>query len=268
MNVDTFSPLCCPVLHARGVRSRSVRAALRAKRDRRRCRRPTSRPCAAPRRCLQTDPALRVLARHPSNLEPVEPNLERGLDHDHRRVFDPALGLHEQRHVVHHDRTFGRFGDAAQELFADRRMRDRFQFLARLVVDERLGREGGPVERPIGGEDVDPEPLDELGQGRGAGLDDFPSDGVGIHDDCATLREHSGNGRFPRPDSPRQPDHQHRSLTSPSLGRFVRTTSAMRRESTKSSQRRLWGDLRTQGTLSPAEKSGVGPPVRGGTEES
>ena len=96
-----------------------------------------------------------------------------------------------------------------QEFLADRRVRDRLQLLARRVVDERDGRERGPVERSVRLQDLGPEAFDELGEGRRPGFDDLTRDPVGVDHHRAPLREHLGHRRLPRADPARQPDHQH-----------------------------------------------------------
>ena len=107
------------------------------------------------------------------------------------------------------DRLGGGFGDAAQELLADRGVRDRFELLAGRVVDEGDGRELRPVERAVGVEDAGAEAPDELRERRRPGLDDLTRDPVGVDDDRAPVCEHRRDGRLPRADPARQPDHQH-----------------------------------------------------------
>ena len=58
---------------------------------------------------------------------------------------------------------------------------------ALLVVDERLGRQGRPVQRSVGQQDVVAERVDKRGQSFGAGFDDFARDHVAIDDDAAAF---------------------------------------------------------------------------------
>ena len=131
------------------------------------------------------------------------------LHHDHRVVVVAADRLHEQRHVVHHDPALGRGRDPAQELLADRRVRDRLELLAGLVGHERPLGERGAVERAVGQQDLGPERLDQRGRAPAARLDHLARDRVGVDHHRAPLDEHPRDGRLPRPDPAREPDHQH-----------------------------------------------------------
>ena len=57
-------------------------------------------------------------------------------------------------------------------------------------LDERLGGEGGAVERTVGSEDVLAELGDEHRQTGTAGFDDLSRDAVGVHDHRSRVREY------------------------------------------------------------------------------
>ena len=68
-------------------------------------------------------------------------------------------------------------------------MDDAVQRRAFVVVAERLGGQRGPVQRPVGKQDVLAERVDELGQPFGARFDDFAGDDVTVDDDTAAFGE-------------------------------------------------------------------------------
>ena len=70
---------------------------------------------------------------------------------------------------------------------ADQRVHDAVQRGALLVVDERLGRQRGPVQRAVGQQDVLAERVDQLRQPLGAGFDDLAGDHVTVDDDAAAF---------------------------------------------------------------------------------
>ncbi len=88
------------------------------------------------------------------------------------------------------DRIRRRGRDLGEELGGNRRMGDCFEFLARLVVHECLGRERRPIERPVGREDVGAEPLDELGERGHPRFHDPAGDDIGVDDDRAPRGQH------------------------------------------------------------------------------
>jgi hypothetical protein len=150
-----------------------------------------------------------VGARNAASFEPFEAHLTRCLDDDHCAVVEPSFRLHEQRDVVHDHGAGLRLADLPQELGTDRRVRDRFEVPSGLVVDERLLRQRRPVERAVGLQDVGAEPLDELLQRLGPGLDDLPRDEVGVDHERAPGAQQVGDGGLPRTDAARQADHEH-----------------------------------------------------------
>ena len=92
----------------------------------------------------------------------------------------------------------------------DQRVHDAVQRGALLVVDERLGRQRGPVQRAVGQQDVLAERVDQLREPLGAGFDDLAGDHVTIDDDAATFGERGGHRRLAGADTAGQTDAQHR----------------------------------------------------------
>ena len=88
-------------------------------------------------------------------------------------------------------------------------MGDRLEREAVLVAGERLGRQRGPVQPPVGSEHIGPEPLDDRRQRRLTGLDHPTRDDIAVDDDRATFREQLGHRRLPGADSSRQAHEQH-----------------------------------------------------------
>src|SRR4051794_21275937 len=158
---------------------------------------------------LQRDPALGILPVDAALDEPRQPHVDGRVHDDDARVVAGPLRLDQQRDVVDDDRVLRGLGHPPEELRTNRGVGDRLQLLARLLADERLGRERGPVERAVGMEDVGPESLDELGERGAAGLDDLPGDDVRVDDDGAPPGERKGDGRLAGTDATGQADHQH-----------------------------------------------------------
>ena len=116
--------------------------------------RPRSRSPGVPRRSPAC--AMRRSAscgRDAALLEPVQAVLLRRFDDDHRVVLEAALRLDQQGDVVDHDAVGRRRRDLAQELLADRRVRDRLEILLRFVGSERPARRARPgrATRPAAG---------------------------------------------------------------------------------------------------------------------
>ena len=97
----------------------------------------------------------------------------------------------------------------SSRLRAHQGMHDAVQRGALLVVDERLGRQGRPVQRAVGQQDVLAERVDQRRQPLGAGFDDFPGDHVAVDDDAAALIECGGHRRLAGADTAGQTDAQH-----------------------------------------------------------
>jgi hypothetical protein len=138
----------------------------------------------------------------------LQAHLLRRHDDDHAAVLVAPGRLDQERHVVHDDPVGRRRRHPPQELLADGRVGDRFELLAPLVGDERTRRERGPVERPVGGQDLRPELLHERGEHLGA-FDDLARDQVGVDHDCAPVGEQLRDGRLAGADAAREPDHEH-----------------------------------------------------------
>ena len=75
----------------------------------------------------------------------------------------------------------------------------------RVVVDERLLGQPGPVEAAVGADDVGSEPLHQALQHRRSGLDDLAGDHVGVDDDGAPLASRAATVDFPDPMPPVSP---------------------------------------------------------------
>ena len=160
---------------------------------------------------LQRHPALGVVARDAPRLEPVEPQLARRLDDDHRAVLEARAST--RRAAARRARRSPSAGAAAT-------WRRNSSPIAGCVIassslrvssstNASLG-ERGPVERAVGREDVGPEPLDELGERRASPARPprraIASASMTTAPRAASMR---GHGRLPRPDPAREPDHQH-----------------------------------------------------------
>ena len=108
---------------------------------------------------LQRDPPLGVVARHAARLEPVEP---------HRRAAPPRRSPPRSRSPRFDSTSSGtscttiavgrRLGDPAEELLADRRMRDRLELLLRASsVTNALAASAARSSEPSGVEDLGAE---------------------------------------------------------------------------------------------------------------
>ena len=120
-----------------------------------------------------------------------------------------VLALDQQRHVADHDRVVGRLPIRRSNSSPIAGPGDVAQRLAAVVVGEGDRGQRRPVEAAVGVEDPGPEPLDQRGERRLAGLDHGPRDLVGVDDDRALLPEQLGHGRLPRADPTREPHQQH-----------------------------------------------------------
>ena len=159
---------------------------------------------------LRGHPRGGVVAGEAAHDEPVEAQLGRRLDHDHRGVGTRScsLALDEQRDVAHDDRVVAGRRDLSLGLGADRGPGDLAECLAALVVRERNGGEPGAVEGAVGGDDALTEPLD---QGRERGhprLHHESSDGVGVDDHRSVRREQRRHRGLAGTDPARE-CHQH-----------------------------------------------------------
>ena len=129
------------------------------------CRRPTWPLCGGPRRWpARLDAALGIATETP------RPPAGRGASRvapprrSPRRTRSPASTPRGAARRARRPRR--RVGHLAEELLADRGMRDRLELLAGLVVHEGHRRERGPVERAVGAQDLGPESVHELRQRR------------------------------------------------------------------------------------------------------
>ena len=68
-------------------------------------------------------------------------------------------------------------------------MNNAVQLLACLVIRERLGGQGRPIQRSIGQQNVVAECLDQRSQPLGTGLDHLSGDDIAVDDDPTALRE-------------------------------------------------------------------------------
>ena len=182
-----------------------------ARRGRRSCRRPTSRPCA--RSSSEACSAMRRSASSrgdAARLEPGQAQLARRLHDDHRAVFVARAST--RRAAARRARRSPSAGAAAiwrRNSSPIAGMRDRLELLAGLVGHERPLGERGPVERPVGPQDLGAEPLDQLGERRRPGLHHLRGDRVGVDHHRAPFHEDLGDGRLARPDAAREPHHEH-----------------------------------------------------------
>ena len=108
-----------------------------------------------------------------------------GVDDHHEREHRRHPGLDEQRDVLDDHRIVGHRGDDLLAPLPTSGCTMPFSVGALLVVDERLGRQRGPVQRAVGQQDVLAERVDQLGQPLGARFDDLPGDDVAVDDDAA-----------------------------------------------------------------------------------
>ena len=159
--------------------------------------------------CLSGDPRASVRLVHPALDQPLDPGLLVGVDDDHERKHRRQPGLDEQRDVLDHHRVLGDGGDDLLTPARHQRVHDAVEELALFVVDERLGRQGGPVQCAVGKQDVVAERVDKGRQTLGPGFDDFPGDHVSVDDDAAAFVERGGHRRFTGADAAGQTDANH-----------------------------------------------------------
>jgi hypothetical protein len=160
-------------------------------------------------RRLRRNARPRVGLVHPPLDQPLDPRLCVGGHHHDERERRRHPGFDEQRDVLDHDGVVGHGFDDLQPPLTDQRVHDGVQLGALFVVDERLGRQCRPVQRPVRQQDVLAELLDQLGQPLGAGFDDLARDDVTVDDDAATFSERGGHRRLAGANTAGQTDAQH-----------------------------------------------------------
>jgi len=120
------------------------------------------------------------------------------------RYWRGILRLHEQRYVVHDHRTLGCRCHLAEELLADRGVRDRVERLADSSSTKARAR-AGPGRGGRRPDDVGPEPLGQAIQYGRARLHDLAGDGVGVDDDRALAPSRAATVDLPDPMPPVRP---------------------------------------------------------------
>ena len=206
---------------------------------------PTSRPSAGPRR----RPAARIRRSASSRGMPRASRRSRRSSRGASTTITAsyskaALRLDEQRHVVDDDPVGGRGRDLAQELLADRRMRDRLEVLLRVVGRRTPSASAARSSVPSAWRISAPNRSTSFVERRRPRLDHLPRDESASTTTAPRVRQHRGNRRLPRPDPARQPHHQHapRHYRHPALPTELqpRVWSA-KANGTRARSRRAWG---------------------------
>jgi dephospho-CoA kinase len=130
------------------------------------------------------------------------------LDDEDQVVGRPLVGLHQQRHVVDHDRACRRGSGELTGPPADQRVDDPVQPAAGVRVREHDRGQLGAVQCPVGGQHPRPERVHDGGQTWRAGPDHLAGDLVGVHDHGAAAGHEPRHGALPGPDPAGQP-HTH-----------------------------------------------------------
>jgi hypothetical protein len=124
--------------------------------------------------------------------EPVMPSSVWNRSPEHHHVVGLLLG-----------------GQPPGDLRPHRRVDDPVERGEGVGVGEHDRRQRRSVECAVGGHDPRPEPLHDGGEHLGSRLLELASDGVGVDDHRAPFGQQRRDGRLPRPDATRQPDHDH-----------------------------------------------------------
>jgi hypothetical protein len=153
--------------------------------------------------------------------EPPDAGLRIGADDDGQVLPGPEPALYEERHVVDRDGLDIRRGSLLAHSGRDRRTGDPVEVGQRLRVRKHDRRQCGPVQSPVGPDQLGAEALGDPGQGRGTRLDHLAGHHVGIDDVRPEVAKRSRHCRLARTDAPGEADVEHLATLVPSAAAAV-----------------------------------------------
>ena len=136
-------------------------------------------------RHLRRDHPVRLfVGEAPYGVQPGAAQRDAGIHQHHRIELRRVEHLEQQRNVVH-DQDVAALGGFAHQLVAvaaHRRVDDGVEGVERRLITHHLAAQRGAIERPVGREHVDAEPLRDRGQHRAAGRLGLARQLVGVDD--------------------------------------------------------------------------------------
>ena len=155
-----------------------------------------------------------LLPTETPGLEPLQADVVRRLDDDHRLVQPGHVQLDEQRHVVDDDVVLPRRVEQLLGPLPDLRVRDALEGPALVGVVEDDLRQRRPVQRAVLAQHALPELLDHLAEPLGAGRHHLTGQRVGVDHDRPVLGQEPCHRALARADTAGQPDLVHPTMKS------------------------------------------------------
>ena len=165
--------------------------------------------------CLATR-SRRPSRSAPLSDDPIDGDIYRRVDDDHRVELDRPGSTSQQRGVDDHDVIgTGLGGDASADLGADQRVDDVVEVSQGGIVGEGDRRQRRPIifEPAVGTDDGGTKSLGEAVEQRASRPLQLADDGVGVDDERTPLGEALGDRGLAGSDAPSEGDHDHAAVS-------------------------------------------------------